>query len=124
MIVLQPQELRIGNWVSNGERNYTVDVNMLYDIATNENFPIYPIPLTPEILEACGFENRKIKIDDFTTLEFKFNSFFVFLCQDNAGIGCENVSISLDEVKHLHQLQNLFYALTQTELQIKLPATV
>ena len=31
-MALSAQELRIGNWVSNGTKEYVVDSNMIYDV--------------------------------------------------------------------------------------------
>jgi hypothetical protein len=118
--------LRIGNWVSNGEKYYTVDINMLYDIATNENFPIEPIPLTPEILEACGFKK-------WDSVDNRFNH-----AEPNFDIEFENALYhriiweSREEVyepfdtpfQYLHELQNKFYFATGKEIEIKQLTTV
>ena len=62
-----------------------------------------PIPLTPEILEKCGFENS-----------YKFGMVWHNYLKRYAvvvnGESIENVP------QNLHQLQNLYFALTGTEL--------
>src|SRR5688572_32124559 len=52
-------ELRIGNWIfiDNGERpkyEYQITAHDIEEIEGN-GADCFPIPLTPEILEACGF---------------------------------------------------------------------
>ena len=46
--------LRIGNWVNNGDKYFTVDANVIYDAATLEYYELFGIPLTPDILIKCG----------------------------------------------------------------------
>lgn len=73
------------------------------------------IPLTPEILEKCGFE---VKGGYAYAAEVKNWRMKIYR---NEG-GSYNWAISnwnVIELKHLHQLQNLFYSLTGTELEIQ-----
>lgn len=79
---------------------------------------LYPIPLTHEILEGCGtVEGRcfyvmlpKEAVRFLMWSDYDGNWFY-----DNG-----NNKIS---VKYLHQLQNLYFALTGEELTVKLPVT-
>lgn len=68
---------------------------------------VSPIPLTEEWLLKFGFEKKR----DFFHLDYE--SFCIFL--DKKGyythINCGNLYI-----KHVHQLQNLYFALTGKEL--------
>jgi hypothetical protein len=87
------------------------------------NTGIEPIPLTPAVLEACGFEFRYessrvmlLIIGDHKTeteqsLQFWINTDHISIsrCGINAySAPCDN----------LHQLQNIYYSLTGQELQI------
>lgn len=74
-----------------------------------------PIPLTPEILASCGFK------DGYFELPFGNK-----LCIGSSNNG-EYVAYFGEQVvtlskyyKYLHQLQNLYFALTGEELEIKL----
>src|SRR6478735_9449797 len=112
-------ELRIGNWVilqqdDNGIQRYNHDVDAI-DIAVAVDNPerFSPIPLSPELLEAMGFEG------DFAPQvpEWHHPSGFWFF----DSFGTDSYSIRLMNkidvhLKHLHQLQNLFYSLTGEEL--------
>lgn len=115
-------ELRIGNWVQVNSpimqvkeiTDHTIGLYMpgseadpfLYDIDE-----VFPIPLSPEILEKCGFKkhNNYYTKDEFYIFE-AFNSGKCF-------------SYSTDqyyvELTSLHQLQNLYYSLTGEELIFK-----
>jgi hypothetical protein len=67
---------------------------------------IKPIPLTPEWLERCGFEFAPSV------------GYYVYeLPNKPQGID----SIKVGSGVFLHQLQNLYFALTGEELQIKMP---
>lgn len=76
-----------------------------------------PIPLTPNVLRASGFENDDgdflLKIDDRTVIHINFEK-KRYLLESYDGI------IKLpSQIESLHQLQNLYFALTQTELNYK-----
>jgi hypothetical protein len=116
-------ELRIGNWVNTSvEPTLLTDYNKVKEITSDalvcENVgacdwsDITPIPLTPEILEKAGFE------DD---LPWKKNNFCLdsecrFHVVDGTGYGV----IIARQIKFVHQLQNLYFALTGEELEINL----
>lgn len=90
-----------------------------------------PIPLTEEILLKCGFEKKK----DLNTPPNRANSFLYV--KDNRIIFCGNYlggevclqfrygSYEIDMynlivLKYVHQPQNLWFVLTNTELNIEL----
>jgi hypothetical protein len=76
-----------------------------------------PIPLTPEILEAGGFENRAngiYKNDLFNICRFENNKYF--LCNP---FGTEIYS-PMKLIEYLHQLQNLYYSLMGKELEVNI----
>jgi len=78
-----------------------------------------PIPLTPEILEKCGFQlaPQRISIYEKGLLRLWLGH-----------TGCIAYLINKDtreshyirDIQHLHQLQNVYYALTGEELSIYL----
>lgn len=109
--MINPNELRIGNWVNDSK-------GFLYQIKKsnfeNTDFSITtPIPLTPEILEKCGFAKDRT---GFSLLDKMSLSFSV----DKSGryIACwEDKSLHLPyELNYLHQLQNLYWCLCGEEL--------
>lgn len=81
----------------------------------------YPIPLTPEILEKCGFNKSHHGYVELDKEEFN-------LAFDETGLDIafhgNDVANSLPHIKNLHQVQNLFFALTGEELTINLHVAV
>ena len=114
---MKASELRIGNWFNNGDSNYVVDSSWFCDYlgSLGEHFTVNPIPLTEEWLLKFGFE-KKINDDDFDYwLKGEFDD--TFLCEHADGF-CYNFGFG-HELKHVHQLQNLYFALTGEELTTK-----
>lgn len=90
-----------------------IELDTPFDIRFSEE-DISPIPLTPEWLERLGFEKRlPHEGEDFT--HWHYNGFEVW--QHNEGF-CHDFHFGGD-VKYVHQLQNLFFALTGDELKPK-----
>ena len=116
---MKANELRLGNYILDvfDLKNTVIRKIDLEDLSmfinySNHPLPFRPIPLTEEILLKCGFE----KLGKYT-----------FVC-DTALMQLEiDVinnkllhSILAIEIKYLHQLQNLYFALTNQELNIEL----
>lgn len=137
---IRPNELRIGNYVYyNGSHNELGIVSEVlknglhevspYKIGINHRIDIYykvdalkPIKLTEEILLKCGFVSGGAKKWLFLTL-CKEDKKYIYLNPLGSGLAIEENSIenSLNiEIKYLHQLQNLYFALTNEELTINL----
>ena len=119
--MIQANELRIGNWVEpqfNGMSVVTpLQVTGMFirqvsalesAIADNYN----PIQLTPEILEKCGF--IMVKEDFWQKLNVT-----IILTKDGNNLCFVYVEEILNAPKSLHQLQNLYFALTGEELTYK-----
>jgi hypothetical protein len=111
-------ELRIGNWVYPFDDINLVDSkNILRDCIQvqpkdfENTTHLEPIPLTEEWLERFGFENRNRDYFkgsfcvQYADRIFDHNNIFFF--------GYNGNSI---EIKYVHQLQNLYFALTGEEL--------
>jgi len=125
--MINVKELRIGNLISDYQNN-TIKVLGISDVYNDGNYYIIsenggsidddhkPIPLTPEILLKCGFTSDKWLMSfhlgenkmwiDKTSNEF----YWVFGRKETKYL----------RIKYLHQLQNLFYSLTNEELNINL----
>ena len=128
---MRATELRLGNWVMidpNNSPQQVVDV--MCDCVTTENTRgahyglVDAIPLTEEILLKCeGYkQNYGIEINDTTQLDFVITNdgVYPFITQDGEFSGQLPTQVNLERIQHLHQLQNLFFALTGTELEINL----
>lgn len=121
--MIQPNELRIGNWIYDDGKPIQVTTGLFYLMYEYEDrfdsyHDILPIPLTEEILLKCGFDGI-----GFYENVFSKGSFRVHLNKEGKKALLvyhhDNNHIEL-EVKSLHDLQNVFFALTGTELEVKL----
>lgn len=133
--MIPANDLRIGNWVknnydigNNNSRDEQVDIHLLEDILHDYANVFEPIPITPELLEKCGWVRYKGSDNDYTVwqkeewyLELDWrrqqNGFDLMIeCISNT----HEFETIVMGIKHLHQLQNLFFALTGNELEITL----
>ena len=114
---MEANELRLGNYIRNmyGEV-IKVDLKALKEVSKGELFGV--VELTEEILLKCGFEKFSeyifsISIDNGWFLNIESNYIFLNYKENE----CE---VSHFEYKYLHQLQNIYFALTGKELNVKL----
>ena len=121
-------ELRMGNIALNSS-NEAVTVREISNTLVRTTpddihliSELKPIPLTEDILLKCGFE--KAGYGRYHSLEFKgFRKglYDVFLLENGSITFMDNVFEKLiTSVKHVHQLQNLYFALCGEELEVNL----
>jgi hypothetical protein len=119
--MIQANELRIGNYYMYAGNNGIVyakvntiqynEFGLLSD-CDGVNFGICaPIPLTEEWLLKFGFLKHKGDNKVFWLNDFEFENDLKWIFWRG------NV---LENIKHVHQLQNLYFALTNKELNITL----
>lgn len=128
--MISENELRIGNYVSKYVNHIRCVTGVCVDgtvyLTNKENCEtcmseytideLFPIPITEEWLVKAGFEfinSERLRHNEFKTLiAFKhvFKSGFGIVLKDFH---------ALPNVKHVHQLQNLYFALTGEELKFK-----
>ncbi len=131
--MIKANELRIGNWVShenkNGKFNFTIKellskgINIEYNNGCWLIFyeEVNPIPLTPEILKKMGF--KIIPKDRLAVYKLEGLSLMPSGDYDDGrfhAVGCSLDNTKVLYIFSLHQLQNLYFALTGEELQINL----
>ena len=117
---MNTSELRIGNNIFN-YRDEVVEVIALdtSEIATSDNGgwthseSFRPIELSPDVLDRCGFIRRGP-----SSRYFDRGLLDVFL-DDDGIIKFDLYRSKKISLEYLHQLQNLFQLITQTELEIK-----
>jgi hypothetical protein len=126
---MKANELRIGSIIEYQSKTITVTGIIGNTIYHGEGFDsnigsyevFNPIKLTEDWLLKAGFE--VVYDSEFTKrLDFiKDNRFDFFINKQNetiSGIRFKGNTF-FNEVKHVHQLQNLYFALTGNELKIK-----
>lgn len=119
--MIDPKELRIGNWVKiRGQFIVQVldHITLTWFAYSQHQACGYsdtePIPLTPEILERCRFESR----GGFYYVHANINHYFEIA----PNIRGFKLSVNGNEYEmgevflSLHQLQNIYFALTGEEL--------
>ena len=120
--MIQITELRIGNFISPMGFSFTKvegfdiydDMILSSDFAERTNDYYEPIPLTEEWLLKFGFRHVK---NNWYNIHAKGNTFNVYLFEDSS-YRVEIVSQSLGIFKHVHTLQNLYFALSEKELVV------
>lgn len=117
--MINANELRIGNWVRTSEYHNKITslgTDACHTTARERKVLhtyefVHPIPLTPEILEQCGFKTGEESwIKGMLHVAMRDGIFKMWY-------GSMNNS-SIVSVQHLHQLQNLYFALFGKELTI------
>jgi len=129
--MINPQELRIGNWVKIRGQYYVQVIDLIglrwFSYMQGQGCDYEdaePITLTPTILEKVGFTPNAIGTlaielwDISTHLEIIPAGFAFYVSIDQMqDIGAPQ-NVSLQCISYVHELQNLIYFLTKKELQI------
>lgn len=124
MIEVKVKELRIGNLLDREGTGHPIEITAehLYHWDKFKNV-LFGIPITPEILEKCGGQKKNYggyDFDVFINGDFPFPA--VMQTEDKRW----QLSINEEEYRtgvpfdFLHQLQNLYFALTGEELTVNL----
>jgi len=121
---MKANELRIGNLVSNDGCLNTIENLMSDGVCTLKTMQgnfihakydlIKPIPLTEEWLVKFGFEK------DGDDLVLDTDLFLLVSYNDDDFVHLKSNNLeTIISIKYVHQLQNLYFALTGEELTIK-----
>lgn len=120
--MINANELRRGNWVrwDNADIFYQIE-----NINENTGSEEAPILLTSEILEKAGFVfDPSIQQDFSLVLSLKARVSIVYYKGDTLCCSLYQdgnmIDFAAGAVKYVHQLQNLYFALTGEELLIEL----
>jgi hypothetical protein len=113
--VMKANELRIGNWVSNyigtqcKVEEWSFNNSYKFGLSAYSIDRSEPIPLTEEWLIKFGFEKLAPKGSIFKLGEFHVQNFYpigFYECRNHI------------KIEHIHQLQNIYFALTGEELSL------
>ena len=121
---MKAEELRIGNLVNTTDILIPKHIIKAEDIVSifdgsfkKLGLDIKPIPLTEEwLLKFGGGKSDEHELcvicnDIRFVYDYHFKRFSIEIADDEG--------IYLDHIKHVHQLQNLYFALTREELTVK-----
>lgn len=115
--MINTKELRIGNWVNYimhdaGEKDCPAP--LFFSVQDTHGKYYNPIPITTEILRDAGFEGITGKESIWVKDRLKLWGNMAYLIEEDSG-GSHYIP---NEIKYVHQLQNLYYALFGRELKI------
>ena len=145
--MINERELRIGNYFEPKTREWSSSYDMVEALSITQTgcdfagylkdehlgyvFGTYasfkPIPLTEEWLIKFGFESINNDLNEEWSIESKEGDLFLWNNDNSFGVADSVKAYERGEYfascvglcKHVHTLQNLYFALTQTELKIK-----
>ena len=118
---MDAKELRIGNiirHIKDKESKEVVSIDYLIDLDNNKEGYVVnsswldefePIPLTEEILLKCGYIKQENEM-------YRVMGHSIWNVQENMFVSNKNGII----LRSLHQLQNLYFAITGEELTVNL----
>lgn len=110
---MKANELRIGNLVYIGKEVNELELVDFADLYENDTFKHFePIPLTEEWLFKFGFE----KDDDW--LELVVNDHLSIIWVGYLGLNVMGQILFFSKKDKIHELQNLYFALTGEELTL------
>jgi hypothetical protein len=119
---MKSNELRVGNWCQSPyeEGPFKIDAEHILHIEQGmDECSIVGIPLTPEILVKAGFDNKSSTTDYI----FQYGDFIIGGTQKRlfpCVWGEDGLQDYGDLIEYVHQLQNLYFALTGKELTFDL----
>ena len=132
--MVDPKELRIGNWIQTNSGILKVVNGINYEWEPMEhivyddthigysNDELSPIPITPEWLERLGFERKYKNENTIHWVKFSAKHLSFVITECSSLFGMEYKAYGADhcpQIFHIHQLQNLYHALTGQELTVK-----
>jgi hypothetical protein len=133
--MIQPSELRIGNYILHKTGVRILPVKCTFQhfefLAKGMEKDFFPIQLKKDVLQKCGFiENEKYYLHPETreyilTLPVKGinkNEISAFVAENNPPYARASVNelVVSNHIHHLHQLQNLYFALVAKEMEVVL----
>lgn len=135
--MIEPKELRIGNILKDGARvialsddNIRIVEKSGFEYDSICNMPAHGEPLTSEWLERFGFEKHEdlppsYKIPNIDGWPIFVEGVLIDYVDGKiqSQAMCFSVQVQMEyeiaKIKYVHQLQNLYFALTGQELELK-----
>ena len=112
---MKPNELRVGNWVNNNEENYQITSATIIQLERGDS-TAKPIELSDEWIKRLGFEILTDKNKGFKTTSYSHTKIPFVVYWD--GVRLSTGFWQGNEKRYVHELQNLFYALSGQGLEL------
>jgi hypothetical protein len=129
--MINPVELRLGNYVLHKASVRILPTRLDFShfelLAKGQVNAFFPVALKVDILQKCGFTENKKYYQAPEVLEFVLplpvkgnnkNEILAYVGKETYARAVVNEIIITNHIYHLHQLQNLYYALTSAELDV------
>lgn len=121
--MIKISELRLGNWVHYRDDDINDPIKISFPYLEKCNLTpekFHSIPVTPDILEKSGFaKNEDLRYSN--VVFFKKNNFIITQVRDIWEISYGmygNVALIGRYKLCLHHLQNIYFAITEQELEV------
>jgi len=119
--MIDPKELRIGNWIRSTAQGHIQvranDIEKIESVFLKGQDYVQPIPLTTEWMERFGFDKREnaVSYDWYIGINHITHDWLMVITEmkGDSHFFYQN---GRHTIKYVHQLQNLFFALTGEEL--------
>jgi hypothetical protein len=120
---MEAVELRLGNWYDHHGTPKQVTTSVIEDLWGAPRVWVKPIPITAEWLVKFGFENKGHGYSDniYYKQQGWYNWAHIVTISDTGIVmkhGFMNQWSELKSLQYVHELQNLYFALTGEELTI------
>lgn len=114
---MKVSELRIGNLIQISDKIITMDAKIFHAVIHGFNdYNPEPIPLTADWLVKFGFKDSRILLPGDGEFEIRIHGGTFHIWPTDGQTESYNYR---NHINYLHQLQNLYFALTGEELTIK-----
>lgn len=121
--MIDVKELRVGNIVFLKSKNKYYEITSGYEIDNGtESDDFEPVELNEDILIKCFFVKQSIEGYYYLTLRMYSSELYIYhnVMSNLILMSEDDVYICNTGIKYLHDLQNLYYALTKKELEVSL----
>lgn len=112
---MKATDFRIGNIIHWGDHFTTIDINMLRDFDTYNQGGLSGEPITEEWFLNLGFTKIESNYEAAQTFDYTHGQCYIHMADQRINFRGKG-SVDFSKIDYVHQLQNLFFAVTGEEL--------